>query len=721
MSAAGGTPTQTQPLRAVNGNDGGGRKHRGHNKGRQAAPSAVTGPTQAITPTLASPAESEDGTVCWICAELVKIYSLSECNHRTCHVCALRLRALYKRMDCTFCKYPQTTLVFTRSPDDVFASFTPERIPFKDNKLSIFFESQDMMEETLILLRFNCPDSSCDFTAHGWGDLKMHVRGVHGKSLCDMCIRYKKIFAHEHLLYQPSQLPLHLPSIPHRQPKSQIPEKVEGGVHPMCQFCRDCYFGDDELFAHMRERHEECFLCKRDGVRDQYFKDYNSLEQHFNVAHCACNDPQCLAQKFVVFGSVLDLKAHVVEQHGGRMTARDRKDARRIDTAFDHNDSGESGSVNRRQGRNRAGERDREPPESGPPRSRRREAFGGALTSESTVHPVSTLQRPPEEDSNLASTYVDPVATERHTTFMARINALTSNSTSAVPAVKAAVQSYRSSESGPRDLISTVFNVVNRDLDGTASLMSSIVELLDDEDKRRELLAAWNGFKIEQQRQFPDLVPNTVGSEYAGVAGGRVLNVKHSAAVRPSSTQSPRQVWDRVAQAAASSSTSQPPPRPAVRSQERFPALAASRTTPAFRQSPHTTAWSAAGSSAPSSSSRETSGVHSTVASTRDVGPPPQAVPPRMSAALFPTLPSSGSRSDQHKPAVSGNQSLKHILGEATASSANAWSKRDDLNVAPPSIAEEDDDPPPMAGIGKGKKKKGKEKQTLFTFGTFPT
>jgi hypothetical protein len=45
-----------------------------------------------------------DAAICWICAEPVKYYSVSGCNHRTCHVCALRLRALYKRMDCTFCK-----------------------------------------------------------------------------------------------------------------------------------------------------------------------------------------------------------------------------------------------------------------------------------------------------------------------------------------------------------------------------------------------------------------------------------------------------------------------------------------------------------------------------------------------------------------------------------------------------------------------------------------
>ena len=47
---------------------------------------------------------SETTDLCWICAEPVKYYALSECNHKTCHVCALRLRALYKKVECTFCK-----------------------------------------------------------------------------------------------------------------------------------------------------------------------------------------------------------------------------------------------------------------------------------------------------------------------------------------------------------------------------------------------------------------------------------------------------------------------------------------------------------------------------------------------------------------------------------------------------------------------------------------
>ena len=58
--------------------------------------------TQGVVVALTEAAGDSD--VCWICAEPVKYYSLSECNHRTCHVCAIRLRALYKKTDCTFCK-----------------------------------------------------------------------------------------------------------------------------------------------------------------------------------------------------------------------------------------------------------------------------------------------------------------------------------------------------------------------------------------------------------------------------------------------------------------------------------------------------------------------------------------------------------------------------------------------------------------------------------------
>ena len=76
------------------------------------------------------------------------------------------------------------------------------------------------------------------------------------------------VFSHEHALYPPALLPVHLP-FSGRPSKSVLKDSIEGGIHPRCGFCRDCFFGDDDLYSHMRERHEECFICKRNGIRDQ--------------------------------------------------------------------------------------------------------------------------------------------------------------------------------------------------------------------------------------------------------------------------------------------------------------------------------------------------------------------------------------------------------------------------------------------------------------------
>lgn len=48
--------------------------------------------------------DADDGEICFICASDVEHTSVSPCNHRTCHICALRLRALYKNKACAHCR-----------------------------------------------------------------------------------------------------------------------------------------------------------------------------------------------------------------------------------------------------------------------------------------------------------------------------------------------------------------------------------------------------------------------------------------------------------------------------------------------------------------------------------------------------------------------------------------------------------------------------------------
>lgn len=101
---------------------------------------------------------------------------------------------------------------------------------------------------------------------------------IHDFFISDLCIRYKKIFAHEHTLFSPRQLTLHLPSLRKlptmplqhrgRDPDSEKDLVKDPDPHPMCIFCKECFYGTDEIFAHLRERHEECFVCKRMGNRD---------------------------------------------------------------------------------------------------------------------------------------------------------------------------------------------------------------------------------------------------------------------------------------------------------------------------------------------------------------------------------------------------------------------------------------------------------------------
>lgn len=48
--------------------------------------------------------EEDEREVCFICASPVVYQSTAPCNHQTCHICALRLRALYKTRACAHCR-----------------------------------------------------------------------------------------------------------------------------------------------------------------------------------------------------------------------------------------------------------------------------------------------------------------------------------------------------------------------------------------------------------------------------------------------------------------------------------------------------------------------------------------------------------------------------------------------------------------------------------------
>ncbi|KAF9198283.1 hypothetical protein BGZ49_000926 [Haplosporangium sp. Z 27] len=305
---------------------------------------------------------------CFICTENIVIFAVSECNHRTCHLCSLRLRALYKTKNCAYCKADQGVMIFTRDSEKPFQDYNLKAMAYFDRKLNIYFEDQEMYEDTMVLLRFNCPDPTCEVACpDGWNQLKSHVKKVHKLVLCDLCVRHKKVFAHEHNLMTASQLMRHFKTGDAGQANQNSAEPSGFHGHPECGFCKESFYGDDELFDHCKTNHEQCFLCLRRNIRHQYYNKYPDLEKHLHSEHYACMDPECLEKKFVVFDSELDLKAHEAEMHpnsihGGQRTKL--RDARKIDISFNYQSNGESsrrGGRGNRQGQGRRQQEDDTP------------------------------------------------------------------------------------------------------------------------------------------------------------------------------------------------------------------------------------------------------------------------------------------------------------------------------------------------------------------------
>ncbi|KAJ3272607.1 hypothetical protein HK104_004429, partial [Borealophlyctis nickersoniae] len=268
---------------------------------------ATPSPTQQEQKQPEVESETED-KVCFICAEEITCYAVGQCNHRVCHLCSLRLRALYKNRACAYCKTELPSVVHTRSSTKQFGDFTLSTLPACDKRLSIYFDDLEIHEDALILLRFNCPDPNCDVACSGgWPELKNHVRKTHGMVMCELCTKYKKLFTHEHNLYTPATLARHN--------REGDPDDPSFRGHPSCGFCRELFYGQDELFEHCRQHHEQCFLCQRNGIRNQYYQNYAELENHFRNDHYLCRHPQCLEKKFVVFATDIDFKAHEMEEH----------------------------------------------------------------------------------------------------------------------------------------------------------------------------------------------------------------------------------------------------------------------------------------------------------------------------------------------------------------------------------------------------------------------
>ncbi|KAI1621316.1 nuclear receptor [Exophiala viscosa] len=709
--------------------------------------------------------QEEEGEVCFICASPIAHVSIAPCNHQTCHICSLRLRALYKTRACAHCRTEAPFVIFTDNPEKRFEEFHDNDFVKLDDNLGIKYEKDVILEDTVLLLRYNCPDRDCDVACLGWPDLHRHVKTKHGKMMCDLCTRNKKVFTHEHELFTFGELRKH-EKYGDDNPGAVDQSGFKG--HPECGFCKQRFYGDDELYTHCREKHERCHICdRRNGGRNpQYYLNYQELEKHFEAVHFVCLDAECQANKTNVFESEMDLKAHQLSEHPNGLSKDARRDARLVNlSGFDirtpyqpqrrggERESRGGGRDREREGRGAGRGRDPNaeplPMSSAQPVGRAELAyqrqlaisssqsvsnrnFGGQLTQAAPTpraHPATAQQPRPStptlENLTLDSSTPSPAnltpqeqaRAVRHQTVTDRASTLLKNDKTKLSQFRTHVSAYRSGTTSANDLIDSFFSLFDCPSTELGKLIRELADLYDDDTKRQSLLEAWNNWRSINE-DYPSL-PGPSGtlpgvSSGSATTGRRVLTLKKSTAQSSRSAVSRQGSWGN----ALSAGTSRDP----------FPALSATNGRPGGKTGPSSqAAWSntpapqinnTTPSATPVSRPAPVTSASQLRASTRN------NPPPRQTEDMFPSLPAAAKPNTlmagfytRGSGRLMGS-SHNSPAGSGTATPVNAWSNGGSAPT-PAQAAAGYDGEAGGAGeaMGKKKGKKSKKGETLFHFG----
>ena len=290
--------------------------------------------TSALTLT-----KSSETHHCLICFDPLTYRTILPCNHNdVCPVCALRSRHLHGDLKCPICKKENEQVIVDsiqqqkESFDDypIWGNDLGNDFLFKEEYGGMFVRVDYYQRVLQPLLGYQCvkcndfdgtQEEQCTPVAEQSNRnqrqqhksplrlLQDHLRTAHRLTLCNLCVDNRRDFVSRLPRFTPSQLQKHLK-------QGDGPNSAFRG-HPVCEFCRPKRFYDlQQLHEHLRHEHYKCDMCEKQGKPNQFFKNYNSLQRHFDQQHFLCHNPACLEARFVVFESELDLRHHERQVHG---------------------------------------------------------------------------------------------------------------------------------------------------------------------------------------------------------------------------------------------------------------------------------------------------------------------------------------------------------------------------------------------------------------------
>ncbi|EOX95399.1 RING/U-box superfamily protein, putative isoform 1 [Theobroma cacao] len=302
---------------------------------------------------------------CAVCADNLEWVAYGACGHReVCSTCVARLRFICNDGRCCICKTESNVIFVTKALGDytrMISDFSVLPSEVREGRVGsfwyhedtqAFFDDVDHYRMIKAMCRLSC--SVCDKMEEQSNEgakrrakfrnieqLKGHLFHRHKLVMCSLCLEGRKVFICEQKLYTRAQLNQHI-----NTGDSEVDgtESERGGFmgHPMCEFCKTPFYGDNELYSHMSTEHYTCHICQRQHPGQyEYYKNYDDLEIHFRRDHYLCEDEACLAKKFIVFQSEAELKRHNTMEHGGRMSRAQRNAALQIPTSFRYRRSNE--------------------------------------------------------------------------------------------------------------------------------------------------------------------------------------------------------------------------------------------------------------------------------------------------------------------------------------------------------------------------------------------
>ncbi|GAA0146572.1 ubiquitin-protein ligase [Lithospermum erythrorhizon] len=295
---------------------------------------------------------------CAVCAETLEWVAYGPCGHKdVCSTCVARLRFICDDRRCCICKTESNSVFVTKALGDYtrnIGDFSVFPTQVKDGRVGsywyhedtqAFFDDLDHYKMIKAMCRLSCSEcDKMDEQPNGGSrrrarfrnidQLKGHLFHQHKLIMCGLCLEGRKVFICEQKLYTRAQLNQHINTGDSEVDGS---ESERGGFmgHPICEFCRIPFYGDNELYSHMSTEHYTCHICQRQHPGQyEYYKNYDDLEMHFRRDHFLCEDEACLAKKFIVFQSESEMKRHNALEHGGQMSRSKRIAALQIPTSF---------------------------------------------------------------------------------------------------------------------------------------------------------------------------------------------------------------------------------------------------------------------------------------------------------------------------------------------------------------------------------------------------